>query len=155
MKGRYEIWVVQPVCVNTDKKKKTIVVDFKNPATALKMAGSTEIQKLGKATQDHVVYSQFNSMNRDFKTGNIEIGAAYCGYAIPAGGVFYTDKLGTSLVANPPPPGRNAFRQFVKPGFSIKIIGRYMTEDNWVGMHIKGFKGRMSDMGRAIVPDEN
>lgn len=159
LKGRYEIWVLQPLCVNEAKKKKNIVVDFKNAATALKESGSTEVQKLGRATQDHVVYEKFNSIKRDFKTDNIEIGAAFCKYTqpLPADGVFYTDKLGTSLVPKPPPNTASniALPQFVKPGFSLKIIGRYMAVDTWVGMHIKGFKGRMSDAGRAIIPEEN
>lgn len=151
MLGRYEQWFIRPPCANPANTRQHVVVDFKNPATALKEVGSTAVTILGRAKAgSRVVTAQQNSMNRDLRTGGIELGAPYCGYSIPNDGVFYTDKFGTALVS-----GTDAFRQFIKPGFKLTIKGRWMVEDNWVGMHGKGKKGRMTDAGRAIIPNIN
>lgn len=150
LRGRYEQWLLRPMCANPSMRKE-LVVDFKTPHTALKEPDTTEVTILGKSTKG-VITKPSDSINRDFVTRGMEIGDSFCGFTIPANGEFFTDKLGTT---QRPGPGKDSIRQFIKPGFSLKIVGRFMASDIWVGMHENGWKGKIKDVGYAIDPTIN
>lgn len=50
-------------------------------------------------------------------------------------GYFYTDVYGLNPGLSPDDPG--AVRQYVKPGLSLSLDGRFTTEDAWRGLYVR------------------
>lgn len=157
LKGRYEKWRSIPMCSTGSVAE----VDIKDPATGLKMAGSSEMIILGrvrksdrnKPREEHVVVKQSRNMNIDFKAKGFTISAESCEFELPdSSGEFFTTPNGTVLEAG---PGLSNVRQFIDGSFSITLKGRYQALDPWVGMYVPAKASKLEDIGMAIDPAVN
>lgn len=147
--GEYEFWNTMPICTEPKNLRKLLEVQFKLVNTGIKSLKSPNtIVRLGRMIGKKFYKS--TGLNRSISASELKIGARYC--PGKASGVFYTDAAGKTVLKG---PGRNAVRQFVKPGFSMVLDGRFETVDNWVGLHLEGGRGFFVDMGYGIDPDKN
>lgn len=159
LRGQYEDWTTGPLCAEPGHRG-MIRVDFTNPITGFKSveerdekvllggnSGRTFIRNDGSSRI--VILSNFllSEDNCMFKLANIK-GGHY------DNGVFYTDVTGTTIVDG---PGETSIRQFLKPGFELKLdgVGVFQAESSWLGLFEKGARRGLSSYGFPVDPDIN
>lgn len=160
LRGQYEDWTTGPICTGRGRDG-MITVDFTNPSTGIKSAarrgdkvllggniGSKFIRNDGSSRI--LILSNFvlSADNCVFKLANIKGGRS-------VNGVFYTNPAGDVIEDG---PGRDRVRQFMKPGFEMRVkgLGIYETGSTWLGMfenrtHVRG----QSSYGFPIDPEVN
>lgn len=147
--GKYENWETTPMCGKGRGRDAPIKAIFKRAITGIKSLEEPDVMvDLGRVI-DGKYYKQ-DGLKRDLIFRRLVISQADCPGA--ASGTFYTDPTGETVLDG---PGPTAVRQFVKPGLNIALNGIYGPEDNWVGLHLDGFRGQMFDHGYGIDVDVN
>lgn len=163
LRGKNEHWFTTPFCSTTSGRG--VKVEFRNPGTASKVPGSSkedDLIKLGRVVKHHRknggTFEQHASNNRDLTTRSWTLADHLCSFTLPNirggvnEGVFHTDPFGEKLLAGPEP---YSIRQFIKPGFSITVKGKYRATDTWTGLHRKNSVGCMKNVGFGINPQIN
>lgn len=149
LRGVYEDWDTSMQCVKAEPFGE-IEVDFKTPITGIKsLAKYYEKVSLRKGAHRNV--GIFRGINL-----HIVAGARHCKFdnrrGSFRGGVFYTTVDGRRLLSG---PGPNAVRQFVKPGFELRIRGDYEVTEQGLGLFEDGGLGHWYDHGFGINPWKN
>lgn len=154
MRGLYEEWKTSPMC-STVKRQEEPTVDFKDPSMALRTANYNESiseVQLFKVINGEKVLNK--NIIREFHAINWQLGDKHCYFEgrKPSSGYFYTDVYGKNVMDG---PGINAVRQYIKPGFNLKISGTFMPADNWQRIMKRKRKGATADSGNAIDWEKN
>lgn len=157
LRGRYEDWTTKPLCGGPGRYG-MVTVDFVNPSTGIKSVTEMDTKVLlgfnyGKefirndGSSRLIAFHDFRMSEDDcvFKLKDIKRGMS-------VDGTFYTDAYGQQIVRG---PGPSSVRQFIKPGFEMKLSGMYRPIDVWVGMFEEDADGRFTSYGFGLDPDEN
>lgn len=164
--GQYEEWQTLPICTasqRTARKGDVIRVVFKEPVTGVKSLSQPGVQvDLGRCIPDKLAsgkeckesereaFVKSPNVVRALFMLDIKVASAYCPGS--KNGVFYTDPTGTRVFSG---PGPTHVRQYIKPGFSTVLSGRYEPVEPWVGIHGYYGRGFFHDHGYGIDPMAN
>lgn len=156
--GVYEDWTSSPICSSGRRGDGEFNADFFTPITGIfSTLRKNQAVELGARRGRYWIRS--DGAGRRVKFQDLVLGEDECSFGngqrlseYAKNGVFYTTPDGNRLL---PGPGRNAVRQFIKPGFRIRLHGRYELVDSWVGMHVKDHQGQMFNYGYGIDPNVN
>lgn len=147
--GQYEVWQTLPMCAKSKNKRTLLNVQFKQPNTGIKSLSSPSVKvDLGRMFGGKFIKS--NGLNRSLKAQGLVFAQQHCPEG--ASGTFYTDPTGKILRSG---PGSGNVRQYIKPGFSATLNGRYETADRWTGLHKKSRRGFLIDHGYGIDANRN
>lgn len=150
LKGLYEPWSTDILCTTASRFNK-FAVDFILPSTASKTPAGLESVPLGVRQRKGIMRN--NGIKRDIRFRKVIVGAQYCGREAGfTGGYFYTDVYGKESRSG---PGPDAVRQYIKPGFSATIMGKFEPTGQWLGKYIEGKHDFLRDIGYGVDPDSN
>lgn len=158
--GRYEDWTTQPICTKGGSMfgSGSITLDVTSPITGVKSVTELDVPvQLGYYQDGHFMRS--TAQRRVLTIKDMKIGDENCmfdvgsihGSRTPLG-YFYTDAYGKELMDG---PGRQSVRQFLKPGFSISLNGKYEALDSWLQMYEKDHLSVVKNIGFGLDPNEN
>lgn len=158
MLGLYEDWTTAPLCAKPGKHAGLISVDIKQAATGIRSLAQKDVKVHLGSFRGNKFYRSTGSP-RLLKLNNFVVSYDACMFRLEDifngkshNGEFYTDAYGSKLY---PGPGKYLVRQFIEPGFRMRLDGRYETKDSWYGLHGENVIGEMADFGFGLDPDKN
>lgn len=163
--GQYEEWQTMPICAKREKAARpqdNFRVILKEPVTGIKSITEQSVRvNMGmcipgsiprgtecKETTRTFLYNP--GVIRALFVLDIKIADSLCPDSKK--GVFYTDVTASRTFAG---PGPTHVRQYIKPGFSTILSGRFEPIEPWVGLHGYYGRGFFHDHGYGINPLEN
>lgn len=154
MLGVYEDWTTGPICAPSNRQG-ILRMDITKSATGIPtMARKKEKVLLGEFESG--VFYRSTGVARLMLANNFLVGRDYCYEKFDKlprrSGYFYTNAWGTKLMSG---PGRDAIRQYVRPGFSMRLNGEFKALDSWLGLYDTGVYNEMEDHGYGLNPDKN
>lgn len=152
LRGTYEEWICNLLCTGSPRRGE-LTFDVQDPITAAKDASGTEKVNLGRNT--HMGFRRHVGVQRTVRARDLRVSLNNCRKTLGAefaGGVFYTDAYGLELRDG---PGRNNVRQFIRPGFSAALSGKFQPAGPWLGLHTADVNVHFEDLGFGIDPDQN
>lgn len=157
LEGTYEEWITTPPC-HRARRGGELVLDVQDPITGVRSVPAGD-EKVALGVIDRpgpvAVFRRHVSVRRTLRARELEIGAGMCGFGDDfEGGVFYTDARGEELRDG---PGERNVWQYIKPGWSAKISGRWQVgvQNLWLGAYVHGSKGFFYDQGYGLDPKLN
>lgn len=157
LRGEYEEWTSNPIC-SLSGYHGALRMDFTDPISGIKVA-SDLTGKIDLGDDSDLGFIKNDGVGRIFRASEYKIEEDMCMFRLAdidggrsSDGEFYTNAFGTKLMSK---PGPNAVRQFVTPGFSMKLDGDYEAIESWTGMYEKDHEGRMINYGYGVDPAVN
>ena len=138
--GQYEEWNTVATCMRPKPQKTRISLVLKHLVTGtrrINMIRRIDKMYLGRETKKIPISKGENttrfvlntSQSRMLVMQALEISKDYC--PLGQNGTFYTDPFGIPTAG----PSHNAARQFIKPGFELKIDDRFEVEEQLLGLY--------------------
>lgn len=153
MMGAYEDWTTVPLC-GAAGRDGNVRVDITKSATGIPSIHEQDEKVFLGEELSGVFYRQAGQA-RTLLTPKFKFSFSDCERVLgtlPSNGVFYTDAKGLKLVDG---PGKDAIRQYVKPGLHVEFQGEFRAVDSWTVLMEKESKDEMKDIGYGLDPDEN
>lgn len=147
--GQYETWQTLPMCAQPKNRLQLFETQFKLPIKGILAVDKTSTPTLLGRELNGKLYRS-TGLNRSLRGSKMTFAQRLC--PDNASGEFYTDVYGKQVLSG---PGKNAVRQFIKPGFEMRIDDRYEPIDPWTGLHTNAGRGFFIDHGYGIDPDKN
>lgn len=153
MMGAYEDWTTVPLC-GAAGRDGNLRLDITRSATGIRSISDLS-SRIDLGYKENGAFYKQTGQARIFLAPKFKMSFADCERmlgSLPKDGVFYTDARGQALKSG---PGRDAVRQYVKPGFLATIMGEFRAVNSWTVLMKKESKGEMKDIGFGLDPTRN